>query len=206
MRYFLLSSCLFVLFGCSSVYKGMKSAAGNFDDLQKFKPAFTSAIYKTEVNVIGKYISGLLIIKKMPDSSIRIVFSNEMGLTFFDFEFAVDGGFKVFSIVKQMNKKPVIKTLRKNFELILMQHLDRDKFSVKRMGDDFFYTFPQKKGCNYYITDSTRSELLQMQIASKRKPVVKAIMKNYINGIPDSIGISHTAFNFTIGLKRINNN
>jgi hypothetical protein len=28
-------------------------------------------------------------------------------------------------------------------------------------------------------------------------------MKNYTHGIPDTIGISHKTFNFTIGLKRI---
>jgi hypothetical protein len=42
-----------------------------------------------------------------------------------------------------------------------------------------------------------------MERASKRKIVVEAIMKDYINGIPDTIGISHKTFNFTIGLKRI---
>ena len=39
-------------------------------------------------NVVGNHLSGLLLIKKMPDSSTRMVFSNEMGLGFFDFEFA----------------------------------------------------------------------------------------------------------------------
>jgi hypothetical protein len=28
-------------------------------------------------------------------------------------------------------------------------------------------------------------------------------MKDYTNGIPDTIGISHKTFSFTIGLKRI---
>jgi hypothetical protein len=32
---------------------------------------------------------------------------------------------------------------------------------------------------------------------------VEAVMRNYVNGIPDTIGISHKTFNFTIGLKRL---
>ncbi|MBK7307905.1 MAG: hypothetical protein IPI88_13305 [Chitinophagaceae bacterium] len=50
--------------------------------LQKFKPAFTVALYNTTVDVMGNHFSGLLLIKKMPDSSTRMVFSNEMGLGF----------------------------------------------------------------------------------------------------------------------------
>jgi hypothetical protein len=139
----------------------------------------------------------------MPDSSIRMVFSNEMGFKFFDFEFAPDGNFKVYSVIKQMNKKPVLKTLRKDFELILMERLDSAVVSVRTNNGLLYYVFPQTKGYNYYITDSTGERLVRMERASKRKTVVEAVMKDYINGIPDTIGISHKTFNFTIGLKRI---
>ena len=203
MRYFLLSSLLVLLISCTSQYKGLQKGEGKIETLQKFQPDFTVALYKTEVNVIGKYLSGLLIFKKMPDSSIRIVFSSEMGLTFFDFAFKKDGEFQVFSILPQMNKKAVIKTLRNDFRLILMQHLDSNNLSVKKQDSNIYYGFKNSKGNDYYITDSTGNELLGIEKASNRKAIVKVIMKNYINNIPDTIGISHTTFNFTIGLKRI---
>ena len=120
MRSLLLSSCLFCMLGCASVYKHLQKTTGHADDLLKFKPAFKSALYSTSVDVTGNHLSGLLLIKKMPDSSTRLVFSNEMGFSFFDFEFSKEGEFKVHSIIKKMNKKAVIKTLRKDFELILM--------------------------------------------------------------------------------------
>ena len=121
MRCLLFSSVLFVLAGCSSVFKNLQPASGDAAVLQKFKPAFSVALYKTNADVVGNHLSGLLLIKKMPDSSIRMVFSNEMGFKFFDFEFSTDGGFKVFSIIHQMDKKAVIKTLRKDFELVMMK-------------------------------------------------------------------------------------
>ncbi|HQY12763.1 MAG TPA: hypothetical protein PK133_11145, partial [Ferruginibacter sp.] len=77
-------------------------------------------LYSTTVDVSGNHLSGLLLVKKMPDSSTRMVFSSEMGLSFFDFEFSADGNFKVYSIIKKMNRKAVIKTLRHDFELVLM--------------------------------------------------------------------------------------
>ena len=196
-------SCLFFFMSCTPVYRQMQTTTGNISGLAKFKPAFSVALYKTQVDVVGNHLSGLLLIKKMQDNSIRMVFSNELGFTFFDFEFTPDRNFKVFSIIKKMNKKAIIKTLRKDFELILMEGLDSAAVSVRTNNGSKYYVFPQTTGYNYYITDSTGDKLVRMERASKRKTVVQAIMKDYINGIPDTIGISHKTFNFTIGLKRI---
>ena len=203
MYFLLLSNCLFFLLACSPVHRQMQSANADISKLQKFKPVFSVALYNTTVDVVGNHLSGLLLIKKMPDSSLRMVFSNEMGFKFFDFEFAADGKFKVYSIIKQMNKRSVLKTLRKDFELVLMDRLDNSTASVRAGNGLLYYIFPQQKGFNYYITDSATNELVRLERASNSKTVVEAVMQHYINGIPDTIGISHKTFDFTIGLKRI---
>src|SRR4249919_2870319 len=118
MRCLLFNSCLVIMLSCSSAYKHLQPATGDAGNLQKFKPVFAVALYRANVDVTGEHLGGLLMIKRMPDSTMRMVFSNEIGFKFFDFEFSPGGGFKVHSIIKQMNKKAVIKTLRKDFELI----------------------------------------------------------------------------------------
>ena len=183
----------------------MEKTTGDTSCIQKFKPVLGSALYNTKVNVVGKHLSGLVLIKAMPDSSERIVFTNEFGLKFFDFEFSRDSGFRTIYIIQQMDKKAVIKTLRKDFELVLMHHTSTSDAYLLKNGQSYYYAFPQESGVNYYITDSTCSRLLGMERASNRKPVVEAIMENYRNGLPDTIGITHKNFNFTIGLKRIEN-
>ena len=203
MRYLPLISWMFILAGCTSLYKGLQKTTGDAACLQKFKPAFTSALYNAGVDVTGKHLSGLVVIKKMPDSSTRIVFSNEMGFTFFDFEFSPEGNFKVHRIIKQMDKKPVIKTLRKDFELILMEHLNPISSYIFKDDHFSYIAYPQSKGIYYYIIDTACEKLVRMERASKRKVVVTAIMQNYRNGLPDTIGISHKKFNFDIGLKLI---
>ena len=203
MRYLLLSSCLLLLLSCAGVHKNLQTETGEVNLIQKFKPSFTVALYKTEVNVTGKYLSGLLMMKKMPDSSFRMVFSNEMGLKFFDFAFLPDGSFKVFSIIKQMDKKAVKTTLRKDFELVLMRGLDPAKAFIKSDSQFVYYIFPQEKGFYHYVTNKAGNKLVRMERASKKKVVVEAIATNNAGAIPDSIGISHKNFNFTIGLKRI---
>ena len=210
--YLILSSGLFILLSCSPVHKQMQSATADVSLLQKFKPAFTVALYNTTVDVVGNHLSGLLLIKKMPDSSTRMVFSNEMGFSFFDFEFAADGKFKVYSIIKKMNKKSVIKTLQRDFELVLMNTLNYNKAIVKTDNGLNYFIFPQNKGYNYYITNADGTELIRMERASNKKVIVEAMMKNFAkvpnfgkveNSIPDTISISHKTFEFNIGLKRI---
>ena len=204
MRCLLLSSLLLILFGCSSAYKNLQKTTGDVNAINKFKPAISVVLYKAEINVIGNYLSGLLLIKKMPDSSIRMLFSNEMGFKFFDFEFSKDGGFKVYYILKKMDRKAVVKTLKKDFELVLMQNMDTSNAYIRKdENQSRYYVFPQSKGYSYYITDSTGNELIRMERASKRKAVVTVVTKNYTNGLPDTIGITHHKFDFTIGLKKI---
>jgi hypothetical protein len=132
-----------------------------------------------------------------------MLFSNEMGLKFFDFGFLNDGSFKVYYIMEQMNKKPVIKTLRKDFELILMQPLNTSKAFIRKDDQFIYYIFPQSKGFNTYITNGAGNKLVRMERSSKRKPIVEVLTSNYNDGLPDSIAVSHKNFNFTIGLKRI---
>lgn len=203
MRCLLLSSVLLLWMGCAPAYKNLVSAEGSVNDLLKLKPLFSVALYKTNVDVKGNHLSGLLLIKRMPDSSTRLVFSNEMGFKFFDFEFDSSGKFKVYSIIPRLDKKAVITTLRKNFELILMDRLDSSAVIIRKEPGYRYYTFPQSKGFYHYVTNSNGDTLVRMERASKRKPVVQAIMKDYINGIPDTIGITHRNFDFTISLKRI---
>jgi hypothetical protein len=194
--------CL-ALTACTSAYKHLQTTSGDPSCIQQFKPALGTAMYNTQVDVIGKHLSGILVMKRMADSSTRIVFTSEMGLTFFDFAFLSDGTFKVYRIMDKMNKKSVIKTLRKDFELILMEHTTAGDGRVLTDGVHHYYAFPQEKGVNYYITDSTCSHLIKAQKASSKKAIVEATLNNYQAGIPDSVSIVHQVFHFTIILNRL---
>ncbi|HEY9197501.1 MAG TPA: hypothetical protein VIM77_14595 [Mucilaginibacter sp.] len=201
-RFLLLSSCLLTLFGCKSVYKDLKPANGDFERIYKFRPKFSVVLYKAEIDVTTHHLSGLLLMKVMPDSSTRIVFSNEMGVKFFDFAFLKNGEFKVYSIIRQMDKGPVKKTLMKDFDLVLMRQRGSHEHYLLKDSTHFYYMLPQEKGANYYITNLKGDSLIRMEKSSKRKRVAVATMTDYKNGTPDSIGIDHKNFKFTIGLKK----
>src|SRR6185369_7920767 len=120
MRCFLFSIGCLLLMRCASDYKGLQATAPDDACAARIVPArVNTSWYNADVDVVGRHISGLLLVKHMPDSSYRVVFTNEAGVTFFDFGFLTNGDFKVYNAIHQLNKKAVIQTLRKDFELVL---------------------------------------------------------------------------------------
>ena len=203
MRHLLFISNLLLLLGCSSPYKSLQHTEGDVHAVQKFKPVFKTALYHAHVDVIGKHLSGLLLFKTMSDSSTRIVFSNEMGIKYFDFAFALDGKFTVHYILERMNRKVVLSTLRNDFQLILMQNLDYKQAYLLK-GDQFiYYAFPVGNELHYYISEPETQKLERIESGTKNKTKVRAFMLNYSNDVPDTISIEHCNFNFTIALKRL---
>jgi hypothetical protein len=202
MRFLPLISIVFFIASCGSAYKDLTRTTGDVSCITKFKPAVTTVLYNTSVDAAGNHLSGLLIMKTMPDSSLRLVFSSETGFKFFDFEFS-QRTFKVHYMINKMDKKAVIKTLRKDFQLVLMNNIVVKEGYLQKKDNDHYYTFPEGKDHYYYITNAACDTLLRMERGNKKKMVTEAVTFGYKEGIPDSIHIRHTAFEFEIALKRI---
>jgi len=203
IRFLIFLNAVFLNYSCNQ-YRHMQRTPPDDTCIEKFKPDFHNAEYKTSVDVVGKHISGLLLIKYMPDRSTRIVFTNEMGFSFFDFGFLPDSGFIVYRVVQQMNKRALIKTLRNDFELIMFRNMDHTKSYSLTDSGLIYHAYPQTSGINYYITEDQCRELVKMQRSSKKKPIMEAVIyKGPPGDSPDSIYIRHLNFNFLISLKKI---
>jgi len=203
-NHLLFSVAVFLLTACAASYKDLKPLPfTNNNCVLQFRPNFTRALYNTQVNVLSTHLSGLLLIKLMPDSSTRLLFSTETGFKFFDFEFDKSGGFKVHYIIDKMKKKAVIKTLRSDFELALMTNISNRQYELFTKNGLRYHRYPNEDLFDYYITDSSCTQLIRIEKASKRKTKMDMIMQHYHNQMPDTIGITHHNFRFNIGLKRL---
>jgi hypothetical protein len=203
-RFLIFLSLACLSFSCNQ-YRHMQKIPSDETCIQILKPDFHHVVYKTSVDVIGKHISGLLVVKRMPDSSTRVVFTNEMGFSYFDFGFPPDSGFKVYFIIPQMNKEALVRTLRKDFELLLFRNMETSKSCALKDSGLIYHAYPQIEGVNYYITDSNCRQLVKMQRASTKKPVMEAVIFGDSHDIsPDSISIRHfNISHFSITLKQI---
>lgn len=203
MRFLLFS--LILLSACASDYKTLRPATVDQQCLGKIRlEGIKTSWFDAGIDVVGKHISGLLLVKNMPDSSIRVVFTNEAGLKFLDFEFSEHpGAFKVHHVIKQLDKKPVIRLLRKDFELLLGLPFRNASWKSWTNHDQIFFGVSQKKETHYFITGKDCASLQSMESGSKRRRKVSIELYGISKQDPDSIYLQHHTFAMQIKLRKL---
>jgi hypothetical protein len=189
---------------CASEYKNLKAITVDQECLAKLKPvALSTAWYDAGIDVVGKHISGLLLIKEMPDRSKRIVFTNEGGVTFFDFGFKLSGDFKVHYVMKQLDKKAVVRLLRDDFALLLGIPFESPVWRSWEMDGEKYFGVSEKNENHYFITGMDCSSLHRLESASKKKKKLTIGMVGSDLQKPDSITLKHHTFAMKINLKKL---
>ena len=203
MRNFLLSSFLFFCIGCGKpLYQNLQPSPASSSCLDKLKPSFSSVLYTAHINAGSRHLSGLLLYKTMPDSSVRAVFTDEAGVKFFDFEYSVSG-FKVISCISQLDKKIIIAQLKIDIGFPIMHGLNIPSAASLRFENENYFGFVSGQSQTYYITEPDCSRLLRIEYSSKRKKKIVVNFDGIKSGMPDSVNIAHQLFDFKIDLKQI---
>ena len=218
MRYFLFVSLLLLtLTACSTrPYQNLQKQDNPAVPALQLQPSFEKVLYRSVIDGkkwIKKYhFSGILYVRNFPDSTTRVVFQNEMGATFFDFGWDGNDSFQVFQIIAQMNKKPLIRLLRKDFELLLVKQGLIQGNSEASYSDpiskESYTRFPLPKGFVFYISPDVNpafKNLKRIENADeKRKVVIMDITASTGSDMmPQHILIKHLRAGFTIDLKKI---
>lgn len=207
-RFLKLSSLILVLFAtsCASPYKNLqKESIGN--SAMRFQPKFKRELYRCVVD--GKvffkkfHLSGVLLFKEMEDSSTRVVFQNEMGISFFDFSWDKSDNFKVNSIMEELNRPAVVKTLQKDLGLFLMKGLDKSSEQHFSLEDDHYHRFTLEKGFAYYIEKSARLMRIENAGDSKKVTTITLEGKEKNSSMPEKVVFEHHKANFSIQLTKI---
>ena len=125
--------------------------------LAVFDSTFEKALYKGSFNISRHHISGLYLIKRVPDNSFRIIFTNELGMKFFDLEIGEKGSIVHFCY-PSLKKRALLKLLENDFRLLffpvttirMKQLRSRDpvllRYGVKIRKGNFYYTFRKETG------------------------------------------------------------
>lgn len=198
MTYLRFASFIFLLAACAPRVASITGVSGEHC-LRAAAPAFTSELYNASVDVMGNHISGLMFFKTMPDSSHRVVFTTETGLTFFNFEWDKAGNFKAQHVIKKLDHKVIVNLLRKDIELMIVPA----SYTAKaRQQHDNMYFVSSKKEVIWFATSGCRAiEQVEVKARDVYKTRVTFFPKH--KNVPDSVYIQHLNFNMQIDLKRI---
>jgi hypothetical protein len=205
MRNFLLNSILVLLVSCHK-YKPSDSSDRAVPEIKtKFNVPFsrvdTSYLFKTAANIYGHYLSGLLIIKAYSSDDYRLVFTNEMGVKFFDFEFK-NKKFIVHHVLSKLNRKPVLNILEKDFRLLLSIGLSQTRIHQVETDSTISISFNIRKEKCIYIFKKPLKTLSQAKVcAGTGKEKVTIYYNNTRNNIPQNIKIEHHNIKLEIELN-----
>lgn len=128
MRNLLLTNFFLILFltGCISVKPKEIRPSEEIPGREYFFPDFHgTTLYRATLKIKKHIITGLLLVKNMDSSSVslhntpvfRIIFTNEIGITFFDFELKKDS-MRVISCFESLNKKSFLRILKTDFKAL----------------------------------------------------------------------------------------
>jgi len=202
----LLLPAILLLASCGNPYRKLQPSDGSQPSALAYKPSFEKELYRCTVNgkVLFKkfHLSGVLFFKTMPEHATRVVFQNEMGFAFFDFEWNAADSFTVKQIIPQLNKSAVVKTLRKDMELLLMRHLKKATEQIFTADNEWYHRFTLDKGFAYYVIDSQK--LVRIENAGNKKVITMTVgEKQTPEAMPEAVFIKHHKAHFTIALKKI---
>jgi hypothetical protein len=194
-----------LLASCGHSYKNLQSVTSSHSILA-YKPVVERELYRCVVD--GRFLfkkfhlSGILLFKTFEDKSTRAVFQNEMGFAFFDFKWDARDSFSVSSIIEQLNKPAVVKTLQRDIELVLMKGLDPTQELHYRSGTDTLARFTVGNGAAWYRLDNGSLRLIDY-VGKSRITTIDLQGSATPRKLSDTIFIRHHKANFTIDLKKI---
>lgn len=205
MKNLLLSSVLaFIFLGCSfGHYKKLVPAAAS--DISTLKPVFgdhfNSFLFQTHITLYSKDFSGLLITKQMQPGDYRIIFTTELGMKLFDFEFT-DTAFTLHYCIPQFNRPALLKTIQQDMKTILMSGVTSQpmEYFTDKQNNYLICKTKQGRFANYYFKEKSSQHILKIEHAKKQIKKTTFALENYTGDIPGSIRIQHHDIKLTIEL------
>jgi len=207
MRRFLLQSflysLLFFLFVSCKTYKltNVKSISNSETTVENlYFSSNEDYVYKCQMDIYNNHVSGILIIKKIDQTTHRVVITSDFGNKLIDFEIS-DNDFKLNYVLPDLDKKLVINFLKNDFQRLLKREYqvtesfedDNSKIYLSKIEDQSFYLF--------YNKDNSLLKKVIYTKNNKEKIDFTFDAKKHI--FADSIDLQHKDFNINIKLFQI---
>ncbi|UKB83638.1 hypothetical protein LF887_21960 [Chryseobacterium sp. MEBOG06] len=157
-------------------------------------------VYKCQMDIYKNHVSGILIIKKISETTHRVALTSDFGNKLIDFEVS-DDDFKLNYVLPDLDKKIVINFLKNDFQQLLKRQYPVSE-SFENENSKIYLSKIDKKG--YYLFFNKKNNLLKQIIYTKNnreKIDFTFDAKKHI--FADSLNLQHKDFKITIKLFQI---
>ncbi len=171
-----------------------------------FDSTFEKALYRGTFDISKHHLSGLFFIKRTSATSIRILFSNELGMNFFDVELK-DDQFIVHSCFPSLDKASLMKILENDFRLLLIpeKNITRMKRGRSKDPEQLVVGITSSRGSFRYTYDKDSGRILRIQ--TLRTVLGKTDLRVYGDGglQPKKIHITNSTIRLHIRMTFLSN-
>jgi len=181
---------------------GMLGAQSHMPDLYNSNDSI--GLYNINIDINSYHFSGLLLLKKLNDSTIRLIMSSEMGPKLLDMEL-LPSGFKVLFVLPKLNHKRTLRTFYEDFGALSGILTRKRPFIVENTPDVSCYTYDLRKRMKIiYTVDSLSHKLISGRF-EKGKTVKFLFHYLFAPGTTQIslMKIEHQHFNMNISLSKI---
>ncbi|MBD8083586.1 hypothetical protein [Chryseobacterium caseinilyticum] len=199
---FLYSSFLLLIFSCRTYHLADAKPIENSEKVVEnlYFSSNEDYVYKCQMEVYGNDISGILIIKKISETTHRVVMTSDFGNKMIDFEIS-ENDFKLNYVLADLDKKMVINFLKNDFQELLRQKYPVAE-SFKNDNSNIFRSELNTK--NYYLYFNKENSLLTQIVYTKnRKEKINFSFEAKKPTFAEAIHLEHKDFKINIKLFQI---
>jgi hypothetical protein len=196
--FLLLASC-----GSNQVMKDYKIVPleKNILEVPYFSNPEIDYVYKANISVYGKELTGIFVAKKINDTTHRVVLTTEFGNKLLDFEIS-ETDFKINFILEELDRKILINILVKDFRLLL-----RSQYVVNHQFDndnERVFEALDKNKLNYLFVSKATNKISKIVHSSKRKAIINIVYTSKKDIFAENIVIQHHNIKLKIELNYFN--
>ena len=157
-------------------------------------------VYKCQMDIYKNHVSGILIIKKLNETTHRVAMTSDFGNKLIDFEIS-ENDFKLNYVLPDLDKKIVINFLKNDFrELLRKQYPVNESFENDH--SKIFLSKMDKKA--YYLFFGKENGLLKQIVYTKNnKEKINFTFDAKKHIFADSLNLQHKDFKINIKLYQI---
>lgn len=199
---FLISGFFLLLISCKT-YQLNDAKLVNQDKSEienNYFSTYDDRVYKCQIEVYKNDISGILIVKKLNETTHRVVLTSDFGNKLIDFEIS-ENDFKLNYVLPDLDKKIIINFLKNDFRILL-----KKDFSISETleNKDFnIYTSQENKEKYYLFVDRENQLLKKMVYTKNNKEKIDFSFAAKKHIFADSINLQHKDYKINIKLFQI---
>lgn len=170
--YLVISLSLLSLFACKSYQIDGELVSKDVEKtlvLPYFNETGFEYLYSGKIEAYGNSLNGILIVKKISETQKRVALLSDFGNTLMDFKIE-NGEVEVNYILEDLNKKIIVKKLKKYFELLVNSEYQVEAI-YKKEGENIYTSKFQSKRVKLH--ENASSAIQQVKQVSRLKEKVE---------------------------------